>query len=257
MSVTLSTSKRKRPESHKLSVISVENLTDTSVAVTLAVPPSLREIFDFQPGQYITFRSVEDSGREAHRSYSLCSTPADLHERGVLRVGVKSIPSGTFSAYASEELQPGDTLEVLPPLGTFTTQLRPDSHIGAVIAGSGVTPVLSITAATLQLGGRVTLLYSNRTADTVMFSADLAKLQEQHGERLRVLHVRTREDASHPLLTGRLDAEKMAGILREFIDVRDVDDWFLCGPFELVVGARESLTAHGAGRIHTELFYVE
>lgn len=257
MSVTLSTPKKKRPESHQLTVIEVKQLTETSVAVALAVPPSLRDTFDFQPGQYITFRSVEDSGKESFRSYSLCSTPSDLHERGQLRVGVKFIPEGTFSAYAAHDLHAGDTLEVLPPMGNFTTEIRPDQHIGAVIAGSGVTPVLSITATALEAGARVTLLYSNRTDKTVMFAAELKELEERFPDQLTVWHVRTREDASQPLLTGRVDAERMAGILRELIDVREINEWFLCGPFELVVGARESLTAHGSGQIHTELFYVE
>jgi ring-1,2-phenylacetyl-CoA epoxidase subunit PaaE len=257
MSVTLTRPKRRRPSWHKLTVSRVRRLTDDAVEVTLSVPPSLREAFEFIPGQHLTFQRVEPDGVEVRRSYSLASTPRELAEDGVLRLGVKSIPEGSFSGYVNRQLAPGEVLEVLPPLGVFHTDLRPDRHYGAIVAGSGITPILSITAAALDLGATVTVLFSNRTADSIMFADEIAELERVHGERLRLHHVRTRESGPHPLLTGRLTPERLREVFAELVDPREVDEWFLCGPYEMVLGAKEVIEETGPSLLHTELYYVD
>src|SRR5262245_33722392 len=100
---------------HPLTVSNVEQLTPVSVAITLDVPVGKRKAFGFKPGQHLTFREGE-----LRRSYSICSTPNQLRDKGVLTVGVKRVPGGAFSTPA-QELRPGAVLEVLPPLGHFTT----------------------------------------------------------------------------------------------------------------------------------------
>ena len=92
--------------------------------------------------------AASPDGEDVRRSYSICSTPADLARHGRLRIGVQEIPGGAFSAFACGALRGGDTVEVLPPLGHFTTAFAPDRarHYGAVVAGSGITPVLALVA---------------------------------------------------------------------------------------------------------------
>ncbi|MCH7231340.1 FAD-binding oxidoreductase [Glycomyces sp. L485] len=256
MGVELKRSKR-RPAWHKLAVSQVRHLTDDALEVTLTVPPNLRETFDFQPGQHITFQRVEADGSEVRRSYSLASTPRELAEQGTLRLGIKFIPEGSFSAYAKSSLAPGDVLEVLPPLGVFRADIEPDRHYGSIVAGSGITPILSIAAAALDTGATVTVLYSNRTEASTMFAPELAELQERHGDRFRLHHIRTRSEAASPLLTGRLTPERLRDVLAELVDPREIDEWFLCGPYEMVLGVKEVLEETGASAIHTELYYVE
>ncbi|WP_100448671.1 FAD-binding oxidoreductase [Glycomyces xiaoerkulensis] len=257
MSVELKPQRKRRPAWHKLTVDRVRALTDDAVEVTLDVPEALRETFAFKPGQHLTFQRVEPDGSEVRRSYSLASSPRELADLGELRLGIKSIPEGSFSGYANRRLQPGDVLEVLPPLGNFCTDIRPDRHYGSIVAGSGITPIMSITAAALDAGATVTLLYSNRTEDSTMYAAELRELQAEHGDRLRLHHIRTRCEGAEPLLTGRLSPDRLRRIFEELVDPGEIDEWFLCGPYELILGVKEVLEETGASQIHTELYYVD
>ncbi|GAA2165250.1 MULTISPECIES: FAD-binding oxidoreductase [Glycomyces] len=257
MAVELKKPRKNRPAWHKLTVSRVRPLTEDAVEVTLAVPEELRAAFDFKPGQHLTFQRVEADGAEVRRSYSLASTPRELAERGTLRLGIRSIPKGTFSGYANRQLLPGDVLEVLPPLGNFCTDIHSDRHYGSVVAGSGITPIIAIATAALEAGAKVTLLYSNRTEESTMFAAELRELEREHGDRLRLLHVRTRTEGDSALLTGRLTPERLVEVVEAgLVDLHEVDEWFLCGPYEMVLGVKDVLEEAGAQRIHTELYTV-
>ncbi|HKT02680.1 MAG TPA: 1,2-phenylacetyl-CoA epoxidase subunit PaaE [Rugosimonospora sp.] len=258
MSVTVTRPVRRRPRFHALPVRAVDRLTDDALAITFLVPPELRDAFAFQAGQHVTVRVSGVDG--ARRSYSLCSTPGDLAATGRLRIGVKEIPGGAFSARATS-LRPGDTVEVLPPLGRFTTAFDPARarHYGAVAAGSGITPVLSLIATALSTEdhSRFTLLYGNRYARSVMFAEELADLKDRYPARLHLVHVLSREPRDAALLSGRLDAPRLAALFDTLLDVSDVDEWFLCGPYGMVLAAREVLATRGASTVHSELFHVD
>jgi ring-1,2-phenylacetyl-CoA epoxidase subunit PaaE len=254
---------RRRPIFHPLVVAGVEELTEDAVVVTFAVAPDLHDEFTFAPGQHLTVRRTHDGG-EVRRSYSICSTPADLARDGVIRIGVRRISGGVFSTLATRELRPGHTVEVLPPLGHFTTALDPERtrHYVAVAAGSGITPVLSLLASALatEPESTFTLLYVNRRAATVMFAEQLADLKDRYPGRLQIVHVLSREPQLSELLSGRLDAERMRAIFdRGLIDPGRVDEWFLCGPYGMVMDVRGVLADRGVpdARVHTELFHVE
>jgi ring-1,2-phenylacetyl-CoA epoxidase subunit PaaE len=254
---------RRRPTFSALPVAAVERLTDDAVAVEFAVPGDLREAYAFRAGQHLTVRLVDPvTGDDARRSYSICSTPAELAARGRLRIGVKLIPGGVFSAYAVEALRAGDTVEVMPPLGHFTTAFDPGRarRYGAVVAGSGVTPVLSLVATALETEpeSTFTLLYGNRYARSVMFAEELADLKDRFPARLHVIHVLSREPQDADLLSGRIDADRLGRLLATLVPADTVDEWFLCGPYRMVEDARGVLAEHGVpdGAVHTELFHV-
>jgi ring-1,2-phenylacetyl-CoA epoxidase subunit PaaE len=157
-------------------------------------------------------------------------------------------------------VEPGDEVEVAPPSGTFTPDLEVGGRHVLIAAGSGITPVLSIAASLLRRAdAHVALLYGNRRADTVMFAEELADLKDEHPSRMELVHVLSREAREVELLTGRLDAAKLRTLLPLLIDVPDVDHWWLCGPFGLVVDATEVLVTFGVPpeRIHRELFWVD
>lgn len=263
MTVTITRPTRRRPVFHPLPVATVDRLTADAVAVTFAVPDELRAIFAFAPGQHLTVRRTTAQGEEVRRSYSICSTPQDLAERGLLRIGVREIPGGAFSAYACGVLRGGDTVEVLPPLGHFTTALRPDRvrAYAAVVAGSGITPVLSLvtTALAVEPASTFTLVYGNRSASTVMFAEELADLKDRYPTRLHLVHVLSREQGESPLLSGRIDAERLGRLLETIVPGEAIEEWFLCGPYGLVTDAQRVLTARGVpeAAVHAELFHVD
>ncbi len=263
VTVTVRRPQRRRPVFHPLSVRAVDELTEDSVMVSLDVPEQLRSAYAFSPGQHLTVRRADPAG-EVRRSYSICSTPAELAERGVISIGVRRIPGGAFSDQATRELHAGDLVEVLPPLGHFTTELDPARvrHYAAIAAGSGITPVLSLltTGLATEPASRFTLLYGNRGAASVMFAEELADLKNRFPGRLQIVHVLSREPQLSALLSGRLDADRLRAILdSSLVDADSVDEWFLCGPYGLVVDAQGVLAERGfTGRsVHTELFHVE
>lgn len=254
---------RRRPTFHKLPVTALDRLTEDSLAITFRVPEHLRDTFAFRAGQHLTVRlpGTDPEGAEIRRSYSLCSTPPELAAHGRLRIGVKELPGGVFSGYAASDLTVGEEVEVMPPLGRFTTDPDPTRarRYAGIVAGSGVTPVLSLVATTLEIepGSRFTLLYGNRYARSVMFAEELSDLKDRWPDRLQVVHVLSREPGDAELLSGRIDADRLPRLLDTFVPY-DVDEWFLCGPYQMVLDARAVLSERGVPEraVHTELFHV-
>jgi ring-1,2-phenylacetyl-CoA epoxidase subunit PaaE len=250
----MTASTRRRPRFHPLTVAAVEQLTDDAVAVTFDVPEDLAEDYRFKPGQALTLRRV-DGDRDERRSYSICAPMG-----APPRVGVREVPGGFFSSYLVHEVRPGDTIEVLPPAGTFTADLAvPGDHV-FVVAGSGITPALSLAGTVLRDGeSTVTVFYGNRRTNTVMFADELADLKDRYGTRLQLVHVLSREPRDAELTSGRLDGERLRTLVGAFTDPGHVDHWWLCGPHGMVDDARALLTELGvpAERVHQELFYVD
>lgn len=210
-----------------LRVRAVDALCTDAVAVTFDVPPKLTDAYAFRPGQHLILRRDFD-GVEERRSYSICAPPG-----GPLRIGVRKLPRGRFSTWLSQDVRPGDTIDVLPPAGSFTPNGGSAHHL-LLAAGSGITLLLSIAAAALtDPHSRVTLLYGNRRADTVMFVDELADLKDQYPRRFELFHVLSREARDSELMTGRLDAAKLATLFDTLIRVEAVDHWWLCGPYAM------------------------
>jgi ring-1,2-phenylacetyl-CoA epoxidase subunit PaaE len=241
---------------HSMEVASVEPLTDDSVLVRFDVPDHLRDQFSFEPGQHITVRT-DLGGEGVRRNYSICS-PATSD---TLAIAVKHIPGGAFSTFAREQLRAGDTLELMTPTGSFGTPLHPlaTNNYVAIAVGSGITPILSILQTTLAIEteSRFTLIYGNRDADSTMFREELDEIEARYADRLRIIHVRSR-DPRHPShLRGRIDRAKLDYWFGADLAPALVDHWFLCGPVEMVTDLHGLLIARGAEpeRVHVELFH--
>jgi ring-1,2-phenylacetyl-CoA epoxidase subunit PaaE len=243
---------------HPLRVACVERLTEDAVAITFEIPPELREEFRFQAGQHVSIKSPV-VGDDVRRNYSICA-PATPGQP--LRIGVKRIPDGVFSSYAAEKLRPGDFLDIMTPTGSFSTPLHPGQRkrYGAIAAGSGITPVLSILSTALEVepDSSAVLIYVNRTALNIMFLEDVEDLKNRYPDRFQLIHVLDEEPMDVEILSGRLDAVRLRRILDSLVLPDDVDEWFLCGPLPMTDAAREILLACGAGdeHIHRELFFV-
>ncbi|MDJ0462039.1 2Fe-2S iron-sulfur cluster-binding protein [Streptomyces sp. H27-C3] len=244
---------------HPLRVREIERLTDDSVAVTLTVPPELREAFRHTPGQHLALRRVV-AGEEIRRTYSICAPATEEPAEPVLRVGIRLVDGGEFSTYALKELAVGDTVEAMAPMGRFVLEPRA-GHFAAIVGGSGITPVLSIAATLLarQPSARFCLIRSDRTAASTMFLEEVADIKDRFPDRFQLVTALSREEQQSGLPSGRLDQERLAGLLPALLPVADIDGWFLCGPFGLVQGAERALRGLGVARarIHEEIFHVD
>lgn len=243
---------------HPLTIAQVRRETADSVSLKLDVPAHLRPRFAFRAGQHLTLRAEID-GQDIRRNYSLCVAP---HE-GELRIAVKTIPGGIFSAWANTQLKPGQIIDVMPPHGSFTWSFdsaQAREYLG-VAGGSGITPILALlkTALLEAPRSRFTLLYGNRHSASAMFLDQLADLKDRFLTRLTLHHFLEDEiDDDLDLFNGRLDREKADVVFDHLVDPATLDAAFICGPGPMMDAVEASLLAHGVPQTHilTERFTV-
>ena len=240
---------------YSLKVKDVRPETADCVSVSLEVPADLTDKFVFAPGQYLTFRRHFNDA-EVRRSYSICSSPNE----GELRVAIKKVEEGKFSTYAHGALKAGDVLDVMPPMGNFTPKKTEKKHKEylAFAAGSGITPIMSIMKAVLENepNSSFTLVYGNRSRNSIIFREDIEALKNKYMLRLRLFHVLSREYMDIPLFSGRIDAAKCAEFCKSLVDVTNTDEAFICGPEEMILSVRQQLIDLGmpSASVHIELF---
>lgn len=241
---------------HPLKVKDVKKITPDAVSITFEIPDEFRELYKFTQGQNITIRKTIN-GEEVRRSYSLCTSP----QEGELTVGIKEVENGLFSTFANRELRPGDVLEVMPPSGHFYTELNPEhaKSYMAFAAGSGITPILSIIKATLAVEpkSRFTLVYGNRTSNSIMFLEEIEALKNRFLDRFTVFYILSRETVDVPLLNGRINGQKCSEMQQQgLIDCSVADEVFLCGPEEMIHSVKDTLSGmiSDPKHIHFELF---
>jgi len=242
---------------HSLRVDKVEKETEDCVSIVFEVPQELSETFRFREGQSLTIRK-QINGEEARRTYSICSSPLDK----ILRVAVKKVEGGVFSTWANEHLKAGEYLDVMAPVGKFHTDLHPSQkkNYVAFAAGSGITPVLSIIKTILytEPQSTCTLVFGNRSKNTIIFKEELEALKDKFINRFRIYHILSREQTDSALNTGRIDHEKLNLLFDRILNSESLDEYFLCGPEEMIFCVKDFLINKNvpAHKIHFELFTV-
>ena len=242
-------------EFHHLRIADIRKETEQAVCLSFDVPENLKDDFDFTQGQYLTLEADVD-GALLRRSYSICSGV----DEGDLRVAIKHIPGGLFSSFANERLKPGDEIAVMPPRGNFFTKLDPknEKHYLCIAAGSGITPVLSIVKSVLsrEPHSQITLLYGNQRVSTIMFREELEAIKNRYMDRFQWLNILSRERQEVEILNGRINNRKGAELCRHLLNLKAIDEFFLCGPEAMISEVSRGLRAEGIdeSKIHYELF---
>jgi ring-1,2-phenylacetyl-CoA epoxidase subunit PaaE len=241
---------------HALRIAEVRHETADAISVAFEIPQALKPLFACKPGQHLGVRATIN-GEEQRRSYSIWSRP----DEGMPRVAIKRVEGGLFSVWARDTLAAGQVLDVLPPAGRFV--LPPGDgvprHILAFAAGSGITPIMSMIGHALahEPETRFTLVYGNRSPQTILFREQLEDLKDRHLDRFTLLHTLTRNDESTALLLqGRITADKAGALMRGVIQPADVAHVFLCGPGSMIKDVRNALFGLGIprDRVHHEFF---
>jgi ring-1,2-phenylacetyl-CoA epoxidase subunit PaaE len=244
------------PHFHPLIVRRVTPEAAGAVAVSFAIPPELRDVYHFTPGQFLTLRATI-GGESVRRSYSICSSTQHLASHSDIEVGIKPVDGGVFSNWATQ-LQPGDMLDVMPPEGRFTPRITGAVHRVGWAAGSGITPLLSIIASTLagEADSSFTLVYCNQRSSSILFNEALQDLKDRYPARLNLIHLLSRQAQEVALFNGRLDAAKVSQLLTSLIPAASIAETFICGPEAMIEGCEQALLAAGVPRerIHSERF---
>jgi len=241
---------------HRLKVAEIVPETADAYSIRFHIPRELREAFAFKAGQHLTLRATIN-GEEVRRNYSLCTAPA---ERDWM-VTVKRIGGGLFSNWVGDSLEPGDTVDVMVPHGSFTTDFDParSRHLVGIAGGSGITPVMSLIKTLLreEPKSRFTLLYGNRDSSSVIFLETLAGLKDKHLGRFEIYHFLDQEEQDIELFNGMLNRERLDEAIGALVpDRAEVDGWFICGPGPMMDAAEGALLDRNIAkeRIHIERF---
>ena len=242
---------------HDLPVSNITPEAAGAVAITFKVPEDLRSGFNFKAGQFLTLRASID-GNDVRRSYSISSSQNSYVQNGTLEVGIRPVQGGVFSNWAATQLKVGDLLRVMPADGRFIVHRPRAIHRVGFAAGSGITPILSILASTLeeQTESKFTLVYGNRRMDSVMFNEALQDLKDRYPNRLTLIHVLSRQAQEVPLLEGRIDEAKVKEIVSSLLPAASMDEVFICGPEAMIEATEKALLEVGvpARNIRTERF---
>lgn len=240
---------------HPLVVKDIRKETDECVSIAFEIPEDLQEHYKFKSGQYLNFKLNID-GEEVRRSYSLSSSP----DENEWRIAVKQVDNGRFSNHVAKTLKVNDVIEVMTPIGTFTSEFdsKNAKEYVLVAAGSGITPIISLAKTMLKKepNSNVTLFFGNKGTQSVIFRENIEALKNKNMTNFRFVHIFSREDLGNPLQQGRIDADKFNQLMDAFFKNEKVDDIFICGPEEMIKNVQQVSLDRGIAKdnVHLELF---
>ena len=199
-------------------------------------------------GQHLDIRLTAEDGYRAEREYSIASAPDEP-----VAITVERLDDGEVSPYLTEELRPGDGLELRGPIGGyFVWDPEDGGPLLLVAGGSGVVPLRAMLRYRQRSGSDapVRLLYSSRTLGDVIYRREL----DQAADGVEVVHTLTREQP--PGWTGparRVDAELLGEVAWP---TEDGALAFVCGPTSFVETVAAGLVELGypPARVKTERF---
>ncbi|MDO9553321.1 ferredoxin--NADP reductase [Rhodonellum sp.] len=255
--------KKKKAEStrgdHYLSLKVREVIKETPDTVTLLFDQP-DPYLEYKPGQFLTV-VLEINGKEVRRSYSLCTSPFVDPYPGIT---VKRVKGGLVSNYLNDQIRPGKTIEVMKPLGNFTSEYhsKNQNHFVMITGGSGITPIMGIAKSVLvnEPLSKISLIYCSRSEEQIIFKKELDTLQNKYPGRMKVVHNLSQPGASWTGLKGRLDAEKIIAELKSgFFPEAEKTNYYVCGPqglMDLSLATLEAMEVKNAD-IHKESFFIE
>nr|WP_294943025.1 ferredoxin--NADP reductase [uncultured Mucilaginibacter sp.] len=238
----------------------VDVRVETPDTVTIAFKqPGLKKV-KYLAGQYLTLM-FRINGRRYIRPYSFSSAPLiDTH----LEVTIKRVPGGIVSNHIIDKVKVDDIVEVMEPMGDFILHeaaLTPQTHIVLWGAGSGITPLMSLTKYALykKLAAHVTLVYGNRNAESVIFQDNINKLKAEF-ENFSAWHFHTQLAVApnNPyLVQGRIDPNKVLAVMHNEGVLEDTIH-YICGPAGLKESVRAALSSLGlsSDKVYSEDFEV-
>tara|TARA_B100001250_G_scaffold305811_1_gene267731 strand:- start:954 stop:1985 length:1032 start_codon:yes stop_codon:yes gene_type:complete len=211
---------------NELKILSVVKNTSDSVILSLEIPKNLKDVFYFEPGQYITLeKKIND--KVIRRPYSICSSPNDIS----LKVGIKKVEGGIFSTYANENLKAGDYIKVSNPEGSFIYEKPYNNSVVLIAAGSGITPIISIikTIINIKKSNKIHLIYVNKSPEKTMFFEFLKSLEFEQKERLKInwFFTKVKIKNSNNRRVNESDITKLISNL----DLSNL--YYLCGPGDM------------------------
>jgi ferredoxin-NADP reductase len=201
-------------------------------------------------GQHVDVRLTAEDGYQTERSYSIASAPNGTR----VELTVERLEDGEVSPYLTDELGPGDKLELRGPIGGyFVWESAQAGPVLLVAGGSGVVPLMAMIRVRAAAGSDVDmrLLFSSRGWDDVIYRDELQRLM---GGGLTVVHTLTRsQPAGWTGYSRRVDAAMLDEVGPPSHERPLV---YVCGPTPFVEAVAQALVGlgHDPTRVKTERF---
>ena len=233
---------------HAVTIAEVKRETPDAISVAFAVPEALREAFRFQAGQHLTLRTSLDDEEVAAQLLDLLRPRRRAPHRHQARRRRLLLRLGQRSAGSRQHDRCHAAPGALRPAGERRQRPR---HVVAIAAGAGITPILAMVKQALlhEPATSFTLVYGNRTPDSILFREELEDLKDRYLGRFTLLHVLSRNDeSSAPLFEGRITGDKIKALSDKLFRPENVAHVFLCGPGSMIKETRNALFALGFAR---------
>ena len=224
---------------------------ETHDVATFVFEASQPRLFAYRPGQFMTFE-FEVEGQSIYRCYTLASAPTRPNR---VSITVKRTPGGAVSGWLHDTLKPGMRVKALGPMGDFTSAAFPAAKYLFLSAGSGITPLMSMTRTHHDLASDadIAFVHSARSPADLIFGDELALMaRERPGLTVTTLCETDAADRVWNGYRGRLDLAKLSLIAPDFRE----RETFVCGPSPYMAAVREMLAGAGfdMARHHEESF---
>ncbi|WP_211188389.1 hybrid-cluster NAD(P)-dependent oxidoreductase [Gordonia asplenii] len=233
----------------ELTCIAVRDITHDIKSFVFAPPPG--QVFRHEPGQFLTL-CLQIDGAHIERCYTISSPPTRPHR---ISITVKRVPGGPVSNWLHDNLRAGMSVLVAAPGGAFTLTSPLAPKYLFLSAGSGVTPLMSMTRTLVDLGADadVAFVHSARTPVDIVFRQELAGIAaDQAG-----IHVTNVCEDHHPseIWTGPR-GRLSTGLLSALVPDLHERIVYTCGPAPYMASVRQILTDVGfdMDRYHEESF---
>ena len=205
--------------------------------------------FSYKPGQFLTIVKGE-----VRRSFSFSSHPSDA----LPKITLKRIPNGEISRWLFDQVKVGDKIETIEASGLFTypQDTSPYDTVVFLAAGSGITPIMSLIREALSRndGVKLVLVYSNRSKHHVVFLKELAELEREYSNRLKVIHYWSNH---MDLERARFSRKSLEGLVEKYMTTPSRMLFYVCGPHVYMQNISISLLTEGIpdDNIRREIFF--
>lgn len=239
---------------YSLTVSDIRQEANEAFTIQFGNVPSIFR--DFSAGQHITIK-VTIKGETLYRTFSISSIP---NTDNFLTLTIKKIKGGNVTNYLGEHLQVGDILEVTAPSGQFCLHPEPanQKHYVMIAGGSGITPIYSMIGTILKFEpkSKITLLYANRTSNSIIFRAKFEQWSKEFSTQLEVKHFLSEEENPKNAINGFITRISLEEMLKQYGERKL--DFYLCGPETMTNKLIDDLAYLGVERdkIHRELFLI-
>ncbi|WP_420549057.1 2Fe-2S iron-sulfur cluster-binding protein [Curvivirga sp.] len=199
--------------------------------------------FDYKPGQFVTLEipAPDQPGGVVHRTYTISSSPS---RPGLIAVTVKAQEGSIGTRWMLDNLKPGMRMKAMGPAGVFTNADSKASKYLFISAGSGITPMMSMTTYMWDEGHDLDIVFINcaKRPSEIIFKQGLERMASR-APGLDLKFVVEEPDPYSPWTgyQGQFNQLMLGLMAQDYLD-REV---YCCGPEPFMQAVREALAGLG------------